>query len=904
LHNELSTACDLEMALYTGLNEDLGKRWPANGWISGNISDLSILIQAASVPPEMVDIAADQLIFGISEAACLIESLKKTNPQKLHEISVRLQQEDGVQTRRMAMTILANAFIFHDVLAGGPGGLSEVLSLTELRAQRRLRQDDVISEWQKILKVNYWPIFDIACRIFEVIPKIVSLSIVETLAKTASNLIENRLMRSHDLTGAIFQRLIADRKFLAAFYTTPASAALLVGLAIQPDKFTNGGSWSNAEDIKNLRMGDFACGTGTLLSTAYHRIGQLHEIAGGDSQNLHADMMANSLVGCDILPAATHLTASMLAGAHPTIKYDKSSIYTVSYGMDPEHKLALGSLDLLSPQSSLGIISITSQAIESNGATARNVWLTLPHRTFDIVIMNPPFTRPTGHEGKKIGVPNPMFAAFGSDKELQSKMSKATDNLIKGTSAHGNAGEASIFLVLADRMIKPNGTLALVMPLSLVSGDAWEKSRLLLAKKYANLVVVSIAGTEDSDLSFSSDTGMGECLVTGCNSPAGSKRAIFVVLDKRPENTLVGESIAAQIRHLIESKNIRCLEDGPVGGTRLRFGDDKIGQVLNAPLPVSGGWYLARIADMYLAQTAYQLVRENRIWLPGMNKSDIKAIPITTVKSIGTVGPYHADINGRTSSGGIRGPFDVELIKPGAAPTYPVLWAHNAPRQRTMMFVADHEGLPRQGTNRLENSMIDQKIEKVWGSASHCHFNRDFRFNSQSTGMQFTKIRTIGGCAWPSIQLPSVEQEKALVVWSNTTLGLLSRWWVSNKQQSGRGRMGVNSLRTMPVLDITALARIKLKAAVKIFDEMSMSTLFPVNEIDHDLVRAELDKRFGREVLGLPESVLTPGGSMALLRKKLAREPSIYGSKVNDNSHDDLELGLRPDDDEVDSEDE
>jgi hypothetical protein len=43
-------------------------------------------------------------------------------------------------------------------------------------------------------------------------------------------------MRSHDLTGAVFQKLIADRKFLAAYYTTPASAALLAGLAIETGK--------------------------------------------------------------------------------------------------------------------------------------------------------------------------------------------------------------------------------------------------------------------------------------------------------------------------------------------------------------------------------------------------------------------------------------------------------------------------------------------------------------------------------------------------------------------------------------------------------------------------------------------------------------------------------------------
>ena len=57
-------------------------------------------------------------------------------------------------------------------------------------------------------------------------------------------------MRSHDLTGAVFQRLIADRKFLAAYYTTPGAAALLVGLAITPDTLPESKSWSSATDVK------------------------------------------------------------------------------------------------------------------------------------------------------------------------------------------------------------------------------------------------------------------------------------------------------------------------------------------------------------------------------------------------------------------------------------------------------------------------------------------------------------------------------------------------------------------------------------------------------------------------------------------------------------------------------
>jgi len=196
-----------------------------------------------------------------------------------------------------------------------------------------------------------------------------------------------------------------------------------------------------------------------------------------------------------------------------------------------------------------------------------------------------------------------------------------------------------------------------------------------------------------------------------------------------------------------------------------------------------------------------------------------------------------------------------------------------------MLFEADCEGIPRQGANIKEQELIAQKMANVWSTASHCHFNCDFQFNSQSTGMQFTPRKTIGGRAWLSIQLSSVEQEKALVLWGNTSLGLLLRWWHSNKQQSGRGSIGKSALQALPILDVTALTPEQIDEAVKIFDAMSNQKLLPLHEIDKDPVRKELDERFARNVLGVAESFLAQGGPLEILRMKLSQEPSIRGTK-------------------------
>ena len=876
----IKKANDLEFALYTGKSRENYRRHPQSGWISGSLNDLSLLVQSASVPPSLIDEAANQLEIGVQRAAAWLEEMAANHPVAMQKIAAALHQQDGPQTRRMAAAILANAFMFHEHLANGPGGLGQVRSIDELRGAEAglgFTKSAILLEWQKILKVNYWSIFDISRRILEAMPAVRSMDLIDQLTRTAQTIVAHNLMQSHDLTGAVFQRLIADRKFLAAFYTTPASAALLVGLAIDAETLLADGDWGKPEDVKALRIADFACGTGTLLSTAYQRISQLHELHGGDSAKIHAAMMERALVGCDILPAATHLTASMLSGAYPQMTYEGSAIFTQPYGLQDDGKIALGSIDLLKDMALLEGSQVTAKALEGGGEAEKDTWRFVAHGSFDMVIMNPPFTRANNHERRIPDTPNPNFAAFGSSAAEQKAMAKAARQLTRGTIAHGSAGEASTFMALADRKLRPGGTLALVMPLTFLTGSSWEKCRTRLAEAYDGLILISILGT-GGGLSFSADTGMGECLVVGRRNGHRQRRATFVMLNQAPDYAIYGITVAQKIRGLIAAKALRRLEDGPTGGSIIQFGDDIVGQVIDAPLPNAGSWKLARIADMTLAQSAYQLVNKSRIWLPTQHESKAVDIPMATVAQIGEIGPYHLDVS-RRHSDGTRRPFELRPLQGDTVPTYPILSAHDADRERMMMFEADHDGMPYRAADKEEQADINQKINDLFATASHCHSNLDFRFNSQSTAMQFTKRKTIGGTAWISIQLPEAAHEKALVLWANTTLGLLMFWWHSSKQQTGRGRLTKTTLQTLPILDVTALDAGRLEAAARLFDEMNQLPLRPLHELDRDENRKTLDRRFYGEALGLDDAILADGGPLDILRQKLCREPSIRGSK-------------------------
>jgi hypothetical protein len=213
---------------------------------------------------------------------------------------------------------------------------------------------------------------------------------------------------------------------------------------------------------------------------------------------------------------------------------------------------------------------------------------------------------------------------------------------------------------------------------------------------------------------------------------------------------------------------------------------------------------------------------------------------------------------------------------PTNVPTYPVLWAHDAKRERTLLFEGDTEAVARKAAAVQDQAFIEDRVSSIWATASHCHCNLDFRFNSQPTAMQFTPQQTIGGRAWMSIRLSSIEYEKALVLWANTSMGFLLHWWHATKQQPGRGSIGKSTLQTLPTLDVTALHSRRLKKAVQLFDVFCRRELLPMHEIDRDAVRQQLDEQFATYVLGFPESICE---ALDLLRRKLAKEPSIRGQK-------------------------
>ncbi len=863
---DVRQAYDLRAALKTArlsycvfTEETVGEsRFPASGWLKGSVEDLANMVRLVSVPQRAVDAATLAMEQGIDRVAAILDEMEESRPNINPTIARLLGMTNVPQMRRMACAIVVNAMVFHDRIAGMHPQISPLRLVCGPDVSNP--QAETLQAWSNILKINYWPIFSIATDILNQLPSEYATRVLRTLLYTVGELSATGVDNAHDLTGRIFQRLIADRKYLATFYTLPASAALLARLAVAKMEDVD---WSDAEAIGKLRVGDFACGTGALLSAVYEQMAARHERTGGDPANLHRAMMEEVLYGCDVMPSAIHITSSTLAGAQPNVGYNESRLYTLAYGRQQDLSVKVGSLELLDSQSAMALFNTSDPARRTGSIgeeTASMVVADIPDESFDVVIMNPPFTSATNHEGAHADITNPAFAAFNATRADQTAMGKRANRLAKGTCYHGNAGLASAFAALAHKKLRPGGVLALVIPLSVANGLSWNGFREMLARDYTDLTVLSIAAN-GRDMSFSSDTGMAECLVIARRLAANEQpgeRVGFTTLRQRPQGFAYSSSLSAA---LLDDGEARGIEDGPYGGTLLMVGDDEEGQRI-AALGGSAGesWGAVRVADYALAQTAHYLER-SKLWLPGSASSvDLKT---ATLGVAGELGIVHRDITGPVP----RGPFDKAPPSPTA--TYPSLWNHNAKNETRIVCAPDSRLTVRRG--------MEEKADTIWATASRAHLNLDFTFGAQPLAVAFTDTKTIGGRVWPNVSFPDNRCDYAFAVWGNSTLGLLSYWWHSSRQQSSKASVTIRSAETLPVLDFQALTDEQFTEAEAIFEEFRDKELKPAYLADADANRALLDRRVVCDLLGFDEATYE---GVRRLAAKWCAEPSVHGGKA------------------------
>lgn len=243
-----------------------------------------------------------------------------------------------------------------------------------------------------------------------------------------------------ELFGRIYQESIPPetRKNLGAFFTNPVAAKILAYLAIE--------KW----DDKVL---DPACGSGTLLTSAYEAKMEMALAQGINRRKAHELFVKEHIVGIDIMQFAKSLTSVNLALQEIEVPIEP----TVLWG-DGIEKMISAIKTKTDPDDPPQQTSLYDYIIKQDQEKYSKYLL--PREGFDVVIMNPPFTR-------RERIP---------EKERE-KLENALGKIVKG-----KVGYWAYFFVAADNVIKLSGRLAAVTPEEFFFGSSAESVRRYLLK--------------------------------------------------------------------------------------------------------------------------------------------------------------------------------------------------------------------------------------------------------------------------------------------------------------------------------------------------------------------------------------------------------------------------------------
>lgn len=214
---------------------------------------------------------------------------------------------------------------------------------------------------------------------------------------------------------------------------------------------------------------------------------------------------------------------------------------------------------------------------------------------------------------------------------------------MKGTAANQRAGHASSFTVLADRIVKPGGRIALVLPVTALSGESWREVRQMLASRYEIEFVVS--SHDPNLLSMSYDTSIAEALLVArklSSSETTTGRGVFVNLWRAPYQETDALALVRAVRAAASTPLLRS--DGPpVGGIPLIVGGEQWGEVVDGP---TGGrpWTAARWKSALTCQFATALER-GELWTEDGSRV-VGKIPVAAMRNICNVGPQDRKIRG------------------------------------------------------------------------------------------------------------------------------------------------------------------------------------------------------------------------------------------------------------------
>jgi hypothetical protein len=750
-------------------------------------------------------------------------------------------QKDSVS--HIAGLVLVNAMIFQEILADHDG---RVHSLQKILSKPNLL-NEFAKHWQFIVgQIDYFPIFHLGSEILTGLTANKDIvDAVRVLAETAQQIVSLRAALRHDLMGRVYHRLLLEAKYLGTYYTSIPAATLLLKLALRADAWEI--EWNDLEQLRKFRLADLACGTGTLLMASADAFTDNYVAAAAAREQkvnlgeLHTVLVERTIHGYDVIASAIHLTASTLAMRAPQVGFEQMNLHSLPLG-GVEHRL--GSIEFLEGgmvQMPLDLFGSARMTRVTGKGDEQLPSASLPE--LDLCVMNPPFTRSVGG--------NLLFGSVPDDEraEMQKRLKKLVQK--PNTFANVTAGLGSVFVAAADNYIKPSGRLALVLPKALLSGVAWGETRRLINRKYR--IEFLVASQDSERWNFSESTDLSEVLLVAQKYSAvkapKENPVIAVNLWRNPTTSFEALAIA----HALTRDAPPDLLDGQ-GALDICIGEQKVGEAIAFAwddLKAQPHWLLpCAFAQSDLIRAAYHL-QKGKLWLP--TRKTTSKLQLCPLGELGTLGPDRRDIH--------------DGFKLSQASTaYPTFWGHDADKVRTLAQEPNSFLSPLAKAKKGRNL---RKVEDLWPLAGKVLLAERMWLKTQRMVALRLSEDVLANVWWTfsfKKGLATNQREKVLVLWLNSTLGLIQLF--ANREETRGAWVDFKkpTLFALPVLDLRALSAEQLKQLAAAYDRVAEKELAPIPQMATDAVRAEIDASIAH-ALHLPD--------FAVLRAMLAKEPVV-----------------------------
>lgn len=448
---------------------------------------------------------------------------------------------------KMTFFVLIDAMIFQESIKG----LYDTVNSLD-KANKPLKTY-FKSQWDEILKIDYKSIFTVSYNVIDELPNISVETdyILSSLKNLSLMIINSGILTRHDFMGRIYHKLLLSTsgQYYATYYTAVPSAYLMSELLFKDDSF--GWNFNGLEDLKNFRIVDPACGSGTLLSSSYISLRDLIStfIPYKKIHDFHKVMIEDVIYGWDVLGYATHLTHTVLGLHNPNTIVKSSNIATIPNGIDDTGKIVLGSITIMNRQTQLvnkGLIEPVKIQSVDECSESYDPYINSIGK-FDLVIMNPPFTR-SAKTNIKFGY---------TEKAIKLMMDKELSSILKcnGLSGVGQAGLGAAFVGLSQSLLKCNGVLAFIVPRAILSGVSWSKIRDGLFNQFEIKYIISNYDPGNKSLgidgwSWSENTDLGEVMIIAQKTTKvlALKDTTYINLINKPQSEVYSICYANNIK--------------------------------------------------------------------------------------------------------------------------------------------------------------------------------------------------------------------------------------------------------------------------------------------------------------------------------------------------------------------